>query len=473
MALKVLIADIDQDWALASESYFKAQLYDVDLATSGKQTQLKLYQEKYFALIMNWSLQNHSAKQVLFFARKNYPSLKVILLVDDSSMLELEGDSVEALKKSGVSAVLVKPYEREEIRKLLEGEQGTSALLGKVPTKSGMSDEVEVQGEDSEYCPIGINDFFSGKAVLFDVFIRLRANRYIKILHSGDTFSRERIEKYRDEKGVEYLYYHVSDRKKFLQFNTLVASKMVTNDKVLSTTKISMVKNIASQYIDEVHTEGLKPQVLEQGKAICATVHSLVENDKELYKFLRDFQALDPSAYSHSFLVTLYATSITKQFDWESSQTLQSVAMACLFHDIGKLSLPAEIRGKRPIEMNDEEILLYKRHPVLGVELVGDNRQINNIVKQVILQHHEAYDGTGYPYKVKGSKIQLVANIVGLVDDFVHLMLDQESSPLETLKGMLKDKEQMKKYHSSVVENFIKVFVNPDKLEKELSKKAS
>jgi HD-GYP domain-containing protein (c-di-GMP phosphodiesterase class II) len=467
LALKLLISDPNQDWTLKTKQFFEELNYEVETSLTGKETQLKLYRDRYFALIINFSLKEHSAKQVLHFAKKNYPQLKVILYIEDVKNLEESGESDEDLIKLGASEVMYKPFERSELLQRLEGQQDAVSLLSNKPLKAGMSDEVEVESPDEDYIPIKIDDFFSSKAVLFDVFIRLRANRFVKILHAGDTFSKERINKYKNEKGLEYLYFNIKDRKKFIQFNTLLAKKMIANEKMTSSTKINQLKNVASQYLDEVHCEGLKPQVVEQGKDICDSVFSLVEKDKDLYKFLKDFQTLDTTAYSHSFLVTLYATSITKQFDWQSSQTLQAMALACLFHDIGKLKLPRELLMKRPEAMDEEEKKLYETHPTLGFEVVSENKLINNTVKQVILQHHETYDGAGFPNGIKGSKILMMANIVCLVDDFIHMMIENKKSPIETVKIILIDKDISRRYHASILENFIKIFVDPDKIAKE------
>lgn len=467
MALKLLISDPSKDWTLKTQEYFIEHHYEVDTSHNGKETQLKLYQERYFALVMNYRLQDHSAKQVLFFVKKNYPQLKVILIIEDSKQLEESGDTAEDLLKLGATEILIMPFERSELHQKIEGQQDAISLLRNKPLKSGVSEEVELDSPDEEYIAIKINDFFSSKAVLFDVFVRLRANRFVKILHAGDTFSKDRILNYKEKKGVEYLYFHQKDRKKFIQFNALIAKKMVANNQINSNTKVTQLKNVTSQYIDEVYCEGLKPQVVEQGKDICDTVYDLVEKDKDLYKFLKEFQTLDATAYSHSFLVTLYATSITKQFDWQSAQTLQSMAMACLFHDIGKLSIPKELLIKRPEEMTDEEKIIYQTHPTLGFEMVSTNKLINNTVKQVILQHHETYDGAGFPNGIKGSKILMMANIVCLVDDFIHAMVRDKTSPIETVKKILVDKDLARRYHSSILENFIKIFVDPDKLAKE------
>jgi HD-GYP domain-containing protein (c-di-GMP phosphodiesterase class II) len=473
LALKILLSDPNQDWILKTREFFKDLNYQVEVSLNGKDTQLKLYRDRYFALLMNYSIQDHSAKQVLHFVKKNYPQLKVILYIEDPKLALESGDTDEELLKLGASEIMKMPFERSELHQKLEGQQDAISLLSNKPLKEGVSDEVEVDSPDEDYIAIKINEFFSSKAVLFDVFIRLRANRFVKILHAGDTFSKDRILNYKDKKGVEYLYFHQKDRKKFVQFNALIAKKMVANQLIATNTKVTQLKNVTSQYIDEVHCEGLKPQVVEQGKDICDTVFDLVEKDKDLFRFLKEFQTLDASAYSHSFLVTLYATSITKQFDWESAQTLQAMAMACLFHDIGKLSLPKDLLMKRPEDKEDNERELYQSHPILGFEMVSNNKMINNTVKQVILQHHETYDGTGFPYGIKGSKILMMANIVCLVDDFIHAMVRDKTSPVETVKKILLDKEISRRYHSSILENFIKIFVDPEKLAKDKLSKST
>lgn len=116
--------------------------------------------------------------------------------------------------------------------------------------------------------------------------------------------------------------------------------------------------------------------------------------------------------------------------------------------------------------MTEDELELYRNHPILGAEMVDGNQLVNNSVKQIILQHHEYYDGTGFPFNKKGSKILTLANIVCLVDDFVHMMMDKNIKPTEALKMILMDPMKVSRYNSMIVENFIKVFVEPEKLKK-------
>ncbi|OUR96765.1 hypothetical protein A9Q84_10515 [Halobacteriovorax marinus] len=469
MALKVLLVDPNEEWLQSASKFLIEQFYEIKKVNNGKDAQLALYNDKFFAVILNFDTKNHSGMQVLKFIRTNHPSQRVVMVLEGQEILDKGRTSEEKLKKMGATEIAVKPFEIEHLKDLLEGHQSLGDVMSNIKRREGQSDEVEVDTPDEEFTKVRIDDFYSAKAVLFDVYIQLRSNRYIKILHSGDTFSKERIDKYKNEKNVENLYFHNSDRRKFVQYHNQLAAKLIASKQIPASVKVKMVKNVADKYIQEAFHQGMKPQVVEQGKEVCANIFNLVEKEKDLYKVLKSYEELDPSAFTHAFLVSLFSTAIIKQFDWQSRTTIEATAMACLFHDIGKVKLPKELLNKQVKDMNDEELELYKTHPELGVEIIEGNRLINNSVKQIILQHHEAFDGTGFPYGKRGSKILTLANIVCLADDFVHIMVDDKLDPPAALRKMLMNQEQVSRYNSMIVENFIKVFVDPEKIVKESS----
>ena len=166
--------------------------------------------------------------QVLKFIRTNHPSQKVILVFNDEETMGGQ-EKEEKYKKLGATEIAVKPFEISHLADLLEGHQSLGDLMSTLPKKEGVSDEVEVQESDNEFTGVKIDEFFSSAAVLFDVYVKLSSGKYIKILHAGDTFSQERIDKYKNDKGVEFLYFHTKDRRKYVQYNNFIAKKLISN----------------------------------------------------------------------------------------------------------------------------------------------------------------------------------------------------------------------------------------------------
>ncbi|MEE2743846.1 MAG: HD domain-containing phosphohydrolase [Bdellovibrionota bacterium] len=465
MALRILIADEDKSWLEKLRDFLHENSYQVDIVHNGKEAQLSLYNNEYFAVIINPSIKNHSGLQVLTYIAKNVGTLTRFVLLDNDSLLETNDFSEEALTKKGVNEILVKPLLNRELTRLLESYQSLKDVISSLKKKEGVSDEEEVRDSDNHFTQVRIEKFYPSQAVLFDVFVRINDNRYIKILHSGDTFSKERIDKYKIEKKIEYLYFHHKDRRKYIQYTNFLAKKLIDNKNVSSSSKVNLLSTVSEKYVEELFHQGVKPQVVDQAKEIATNIFKVVEDQKDLYQTLRDFQEMDPNQFTHAFVTTLYASAIIKQFPWQSKVTIETMSLACMFHDIGKTKLPKNFMDARPEDLSEEELELYYQHPELGVKIVEKNKLINNSVKQIIMQHHEWFNGEGFPNKLKGKQVSTLANILCLVDDFVHLMIKTEKKPTDVLKNILVSQEQVSRYNSVIVENFIKVFVDPSTLQ--------
>ena len=390
----------------------------------------------------------------------------MVVILENQEVLTSGEWTVEKLIKMGATEIVVKPFELNHLADVLEGHQTLNDVIASLPRKEGQSSEEEMGVDDSQFTKIKIDEFYSSKAVLFDIYVRLGPNKYIKILHCGDTFSPERIDNYRNKKKVEYLYFHTSDRKKYVQYLNFLGKKFSESEKVSDASKMQLLERVSDKFLEEAFTVGVKPQVVEQGKELAQSVTKMIQKQKDLWKVLRDWQILDPNAYSHSHLVMIYAAGIIFQFEWQSKAMLETSAMAAMFHDIGKMKLPAELRDKNVKDMTSEELELYKKHPEFGAQMLDGHLTLNQSVRQIILQHHECFDGSGFPNGLKANKVLSLANIIRLADDFVHRLFEEGGTPLETLKNMLKDRPVLNRYSSLIVENFIKMFADPAKIGK-------
>jgi PAS domain S-box-containing protein len=121
----------------------------------------------------------------------------------------------------------------------------------------------------------------------------------------------------------------------------------------------------------------------------------------------------DPYTAGHQRRATLLACAIATEMDLSEEQ-FDGLRMAGLVHDIGKISMPAEILNK-PGSLNETEFNIIKTHPQAGYNTL---KQIEFPwpVAQIVLQHHERLDGSGYPQGLRGEEIMLEARILAVAD---------------------------------------------------------
>lgn len=105
-----------------------------------------------------------------------------------------------------------------------------------------------------------------------------------------------------------------------------------------------------------------------------------------------------------------------------STQRLHVLDYGAFFHDLGKTGVPAEILSK-PGALTPSEWEVIRRHPSLGREMIGTTYMQD--AGPVIEQHHERYDGSGYPHRLRGDEICLEAHIVGVVDSYDAMTTDR------------------------------------------------
>ncbi|HVA21383.1 MAG TPA: HD domain-containing phosphohydrolase [Candidatus Micrarchaeia archaeon] len=102
---------------------------------------------------------------------------------------------------------------------------------------------------------------------------------------------------------------------------------------------------------------------------------------------------------------------------------LTALCHGALLHDIGKIGVPDAILHK-PGSLTDEEWAVIRQHPELGAQMVADVRQLEH-ARQIILTHHERFDGRGYPQGLRGDDIPLGARIFAIADSFDAMMSDR------------------------------------------------
>jgi len=133
--------------------------------------------------------------------------------------------------------------------------------------------------------------------------------------------------------------------------------------------------------------------------------------------------AKDHSTHEHLRRVRVYAVEIGKRMGL-AEEELEALRAAALLHDIGKLAVPEHIISK-PGRLTPEEFEKMKIHPLVGAEIL-ERVSFPYPVVPIVRAHHEKWDGTGYPYGLKGEEIPIGARILAAVDCLDALASDRQ-----------------------------------------------
>ncbi len=149
--------------------------------------------------------------------------------------------------------------------------------------------------------------------------------------------------------------------------------------------------------------------------------HYLSSKIRALVALANSVEEKDIYTHGHIARVKDYALKIGNKMRL-SKEKIENIGFAALFHDIGKTNVPDEIL-KKTGKLTDEEFEIIKKHSVWGAEIVSST--YFEKLSEIIMQHHERIDGSGYPDKIKGEKICIEAKVIAVADSYDAMTSDR------------------------------------------------
>jgi len=181
----------------------------------------------------------------------------------------------------------------------------------------------------------------------------------------------------------------------------------------------------------------------EENKSLCSKLEALNETLSAAYReqsllYTQTIQALSDSVetkdrytYGHSSRVLLYSEIVGITLGWDR-KTMEHLRYAAILHDIGKIGIPEEILNK-PTRLTQEEFDAIKMHPALGAKILHNIPHLKE-VSEAILQHHEHFDGNGYPNGIAGEDISPIARVLSVADSYDAMITVRPYRPAATIK---------------------------------------
>ncbi len=193
--------------------------------------------------------------------------------------------------------------------------------------------------------------------------------------------------------------------------------------------------------------EQLKKTLIDLRKTLGATVDVIVQI----------VEIRDPYTAGHQKRVTDLARSLAKEIGLSDRQ-IEGIRTAGMIHDLGKISIPTEILS-RPGKLNDYEFSLIKLHPQIGYDILKNIDFVWNVA-DIVHQHHERYNGSGYPQGLSGEEICIEARVIAVADVVEAMSSHRPYRPALGTEIALKEIKQNKGrlFDPEVVDACIRLF---------------
>lgn len=167
--------------------------------------------------------------------------------------------------------------------------------------------------------------------------------------------------------------------------------------------------------------------------------------------------AKDTYTKGHSTSVSRYSEALARAINLPEAE-VERITLGALLHDVGKIGIPEDVLRK-PTHLSEEEWEIMKQHPVIGAEKVLMPNEALRDLMPIVKYHHEHWDGSGYPEKLKGEEIPFSARIVAIADAYHALISDR---PYRKGLSVTKACEILKmgagiQWDSSLVRQFIQI----------------
>ncbi|HQZ02828.1 MAG TPA: HD-GYP domain-containing protein [Thauera sp.] len=178
---------------------------------------------------------------------------------------------------------------------------------------------------------------------------------------------------------------------------------------------------------------------MEQVEPLVARIVDSIFRRADALAPLARLKEHDEYTFQHSVSVCVLMTSFARTLELPR-EIIHEIAVGALLHDVGKARVADEILNK-PAKLTDAEFAKMKNHVVQSKIILQDTPGISDIALDVAAQHHERFDGTGYPNKLKGDEISLYGQMGAIVDVYDAItsnrVYHKGMAPTEALRKLL------------------------------------
>lgn len=324
--------------------------------------------------------------------------------------------------------------------------------------------------ENSKYLPVTLKSIKTGAFAECDLFVKTEVNHginYLLYCKGNKLFDDERKESF-VKKNINKIFVVKNGNAQYLRYMETNLDEIMSDKFTTRREKIGIIYDIATNILTDTLKCSNVFVIIERGKELISIVLDFMSKDKEVYSNLMKVLTYKGDISNHSVNVTVMGL-LFGQYLGISSSELLSLGSGLLFHDIGKMRIDSHIFKKEFDALTKVEKEIIRKHPDMGFILLANNGNLAKEASLISKQHHEQYNGKGYPDGLKGEEIHYYSRIAHILDEFefyLSRVTEKDKSPaFQVLQRMIKEKDG--NYDKELLKKFIK-FMQMNTLEESI-----
>ncbi len=402
---RILIAEDDEFLRDILKDYLEDSGHKVTVVPDGKIARDVVLAGDFSLVISDVQMPHLNGVEFLQWLRtKN--QIPFILMTGFTNLLE-----THQAAELGANGFLSKPFSNKDLLALI-----TTLLSPKTDDLPAIEENKKVH---QEYCKVSIEEFVAKPKLDYDIYVCLQENKYLKIARCGETLDVNRLNTYRS-KGLAHFHIKREDFKKLVDFNMGVTKVLQQSQTVPTEKKLRFMRYTSEVILEHCFVDDMNKAAFEEAHEFFQTAMGIFSENAETHNLLDILNTHSDAIYAHSLGVSLYSIIIAKKMDFKSPQTIFKLAMAGLFHDIGKKEIDNRILETPRPQLSVADRKMYESHVQRGRDIMQAIPNIPQDVVQMIYEHYEDEVGQGFPSGTPKTRMHPLSSVIHLANKFVN-----------------------------------------------------
>ena len=267
----------------------------------------------------------------------------------------------------------------------------------------------------AEYLPVDLSSLKTDTKVGCDLYLLVKSgtdSRYILYCRGDAIFESSKREMLLG-KNISRLFITKEDQQKYYEYLENNFQSIISDTKLSSDEKTKIVHGAATNIVKDLFNDPRSGSI-ERTKTFAYNMVDYVLKDTSAAQSLLKIAVHEYYTYTHCVNVAAVGTLFAKDLGLEDKD-LKGLCSGILLHDVGKTKISTDILNKKG-KLTKEEFDEIKKHPELGAEVLDETGTEFKEERIITLQHHENYDGSGYPYGLAKNEIHPCGKIARIID---------------------------------------------------------